>query len=137
MLASKVLELVKEFVQEGPYSTLKMDDDHVLRIIERFQTEDDKFISCSDAGLLAAMLTRNPLTNELQANEIVWYVRPQYRGSKSSLKFLKDYEAWATAKGVKYLCLSLHENEYAEPLSKLYTRRGYTKMETTFIKELV
>lgn len=83
-------------------------------------------------GLLMAMSFEHPFGAGLWSKETVWYIDPSARG-RAALSMLSAYEEWARSKGcVKVGMASLAIND----VSKIYERKGYSKVETHFIKNL-
>jgi GNAT superfamily N-acetyltransferase len=85
-------------------------------------------------GLLALVVGPHPLTGELLAEELVWWVAPTARSARLGVRLLRAAEAWAVAQGVVWVLL-------VEPLpleaDSRYGRLGYTAIETRSVKRLV
>lgn len=84
-------------------------------------------------GMISLISTPMPFWNGFIAAEQVWWVDPDHRG-KSSLKFIKLAEEWARVTGCVGIALSSLESN--NNVSKIYTRSGYTLMESSFYKDL-
>lgn len=69
------------------------------------------------------------------ATELFYYVEPEYRATKFSVGLVKEFEEVARAKGATHVFMMAieHSNDMA---IRLYPKLGYSKLETTFIKEL-
>ena len=66
------------------------------------------------------------------AKETVWYVAREARG-RGAIKMLDAYEGWARSVG----CVSVGMASLAtNDVSSLYERRGYSAVETHFMKPL-
>lgn len=83
-------------------------------------------------GVLMASAGEHPFGAGLIAKETVWFVRPCVRG-RGTLRMLDAYEAWARSKGCALVGMAtLASND----VGALYRRRGYTPVETHFLKPL-
>ncbi len=83
-------------------------------------------------GVLMACAFEHPFGAGCIAKETVWYVTPAARG-RGAIKMLDSYEAWARSVGcVSAGMASLSTND----VSSLYERRGYSAVETHFMKPL-
>ncbi len=83
-------------------------------------------------GVLMAAVLDHPFGAGRIAKETVWFVTPAARG-RGAIKMLDAYEAWARSVGcVSAGMASLATND----VSRLYERRGYSAVETHFMKPL-
>lgn len=83
-------------------------------------------------GVLMAAAYEHPFGAGRIAKETVWYVTTTARG-RGAIKMLDAYEAWARSVGcVSVGMASLITND----VSSLYERRGYSAVETHFMKPL-
>ncbi|NSY68934.1 GNAT family N-acetyltransferase [Agrobacterium tumefaciens] len=83
-------------------------------------------------GVLMAAAFDHPFGVGSIAKETVWYVAPEARG-RGAIKMLDAYETWARSVG----CVSVGMASLAtNDVSILYKRRGYSAVETHFMKPL-
>ena len=83
-------------------------------------------------GVLMASAFDHPFGAGRMAKETVWYVTPEARG-RGAISMLDAYEAQARSVGcVSAGMASLATND----VSQLYERRGYSAVETHFMKPL-
>ena len=80
-------------------------------------------------GILAAMITKTVFSDDLIAQEMVWYVR---NGSKEGLKMLFELEKQCKELGVKKIFLG-YKHAFVN-MKKIYTRMGYKLFEAQYIK---
>ncbi|WP_299211376.1 GNAT family N-acetyltransferase [uncultured Tateyamaria sp.] len=72
-------------------------------------------------GLIVGSLFQNAFSGTLCANEVLWYTRPQYRGT--GMKLLFSFRDWAREKQAFYIYLSLaQESPALEKLGFLHTQ---------------
>lgn len=69
---------------------------------------------------------------ETVITETFWYVLPQHR--RDGLKLLRRFESVAKERGAKRIIMGHLKALTPETLGHLYTRLGYTELETTYIK---
>lgn len=88
-------------------------------------------------GAILGVVAPHPFNpaNVLIATELFWWVEPKYRASKFSLNLVKQFEEAAKAKGANLVMMMAieHSNDMA---IRLYPKLGYSKLETTFLKEI-
>lgn len=103
-----------------------------LALFKMFVNDEDKIAIIKDGGILLGGISESLLGPFKQAQEIIWWVDPEYRGN--SLSMIEIYEKWATDNGALFIELkSLHKFKEVE---KIYTRLGYEPMETSWVKTI-
>lgn len=88
------------------------------------------------AGLIAGTITDDGLLGKPMASELIWYVSPRYRKTQVASKLITGFERWARDQGTTYVTMSHYNNELGDILSKVYEKKGFRKMESTYFKEL-
>jgi GNAT superfamily N-acetyltransferase len=83
-------------------------------------------------GAIGGVLYPDPNDGALVATECFWFVHPQFRGR--GLELLEAFESWARDRGAQRIIMVLLHNLMPEQLSALYRRRGYTAVETHYVK---
>lgn len=73
---------------------------------------------------------------KLQAQELAWYVEPEFRGTSVAIKLMKMYELEAIERGCKEIGMVCLESLNPEGTGKIYEKLGYNKHETHYIKEV-
>lgn len=86
-------------------------------------------------GCLLAFAPPHPFFPLRVANELVWWMEPDYRG-KGSLKLFEAFEYWAKEiKKCQAICMT--STSSTDPtLEKFYQRKGYAPREKTWTKYL-
>ena len=133
-----ILVLAREFSREAPKSH-KWDKDKtekfVLSAIQN--TNMGVFVIDVDGeiqGALIGLLSEFYMSHIVQATEVAWFVSKEFRGKVSSIKLVKHYEKWAKDNGASYV--GMCDIQDISNLSSLYTRMGYSKTETVYLKEI-
>ena len=135
---SRVVEMGRRFLLEGPYRDQIQDSPQgfqnaLAALLANPRTrvlvsEDDGSIT----GMLIFVVAPHYFTGELIAGEVVWYVQPEARRKMAGLRLLNFAEKAATEMGAKRI-------QFVAPtdrIGRLYERRGYTKIETSYQRSL-
>lgn len=139
-----ILNCCENFFYESPFKEYKssFDADRVEEVIEIYlkSKKEEKVIfilslNGKDVGLLAAIASQNLFTNDFVAIEQIWWVEKEARG-KDSLSLLVMFELWAKKVGCSSCIVSSLSTEHEELLDKLYQKKGYSKTETMYFKDI-
>lgn len=107
-------------------------------IINSFPTDNyEIFVAEKDnelIGLLACLYGEPLFSSKRVSTEIAWYVNKEHRTTTAGFRLMKMYEEWALSKDVKYIGMTYLED--ITDLSEIYEKKGYSKTETSYIKEL-
>lgn len=95
--------------------------------------EEDGNLAGISAGLLYPVYF-SPQT--MIAQEVWWWVDPEFRGSPAQQMMRETLENWARENGAKAVVMIALENEQTPAVGRLYRRAGYRPLERSFIKEL-
>lgn len=72
----------------------------------------------------------------LRVQEIFWWVDPEYRNTKESIKLFNKVEEWAKEIGATQVMVSAMAALEADKLDKFYTKKGFRKMDINYVKDL-
>ncbi len=130
--------LAKAFLKESKYP-FSLD---LAKLLENFEAAlknpDFCLFLLEDEGGLVGMLVggiASPLfSTDRVATELAWFVDPSYRDGVSAYKLLASYEKWAVDIGCTFV--TMIDIDTLESLEPLYTRKGYTLTEKTYVKEI-
>jgi GNAT superfamily N-acetyltransferase len=95
------------------------------------------FVLCPDTkveGALGAIAYHDLNDGAVVAAEMFWYVHPDYRGN--GLRLVSAFEQWATEQGAERILIAHMRALMPERLKALYSRRGYSEVETFYFKNL-
>lgn len=133
-----ILVLAREFSKEAPV-THKWDREKTETFIRSsidsplstlFVLEDSGEI----VGALVGLIHQMYMSQTTLATELGWFVSRDYRGRKGSLMLMKSFEKWAKDQGADYVVMG--DISKINVLEKLYTKFGYKRSETVYMKEL-
>lgn len=89
------------------------------------------------AGALASIFMPSPLSGILTANEVMWYVRPEFRQGSLGLRLYRAHEREAQRRGVRVMIMThLTGRGSHESMRKFYLREGYEQVEQIYRKDL-
>lgn len=101
-----------------------------LALFNECVNSEDKIAIIKDGGILLGAVSKSLLGPFKQAQEIVWWVEPEFRGN--SLEMIKIYEKWAIEK--EALFIELKSLEAFKETGRIYKRLGYEPVETSWLK---
>lgn len=135
--------MAHRFAEHSPYAHLGVDEEKTYETVNAFLSapKEERIIILAivddkPVGMLAGMISELLINRMKIASEVMWWMDPEYRGSRVSLELLDAYEFWATKCGANVIQLSTVETEQAERIGKLYNRRGYKLTERGYIKDI-
>lgn len=109
----------------------------IQRLVERVMADPGSAALVADSdGVLVGMMGLTsyvqPMSGELIATEIVWWVDLDRRGSTAGLRLLKAAEAWARGMGATRLQMIAPTDHVAQ----FYERVGFTRVEIHYQRTL-
>jgi GNAT superfamily N-acetyltransferase len=132
----KVFAMVMTYAYESPYKD-RINDKALEVLTKEFLEEKDKvvFYVISDdipIGFLAGAAVPFILGLDTIATELAWWVAPKFRSNGVGSVLIEAFEIWAKELGCSIVSLSSMDKE----TGKIYTDRGYTPREFTYMKVL-
>lgn len=136
----RLVEMGCDFLSSSPYgSRVAYSSAHMRDVASRLIHSDEGAVFVLESvsagalvGMIMVFVSAHPLSGETFAHELCWWVDPGYRGS-AGVRLLVKAESWARSKGAR----ALHMVAPSPGVECLYTRLGYSELETTYTKELV
>jgi GNAT superfamily N-acetyltransferase len=92
----------------------------------------DKYVGMAGAMAYPFYFNKAHMT----AQEMFWWVAPEFRGGVSAMKLLRALEWWAASKGCQSISMISLPKLTHSPAASLYQRIGYRASEQTFIRSL-
>jgi hypothetical protein len=136
-----VTQMALKFYAESPYRGIPIDNKKVTNVIEHLMGSDLclvlLLVSDRDepVGMIAGHVNEMIFSTDRMASEVVWWVDPEYRGTKHSLSLLDGFEYWAFKSGCKYVQMSSLGGPKSGVLDRLYSKRKYINTEQAYVKE--
>ncbi len=75
-------------------------------------------------------------SGHLTAQELFWWVEPEFRGGTMGAELRRGLEDWAKCMGCLTMEMGLIEGLRSEALAEVYERAGYAPKERIFCKRL-
>lgn len=133
------LELVHMFIDErmGGFG-LKYDEQNAKIQFDLFfrMPETVAIVSEMDGklvGTIAGVTGKILFCEGLMLQEMVWYVRPEYRSHRTGFYLIREFERMAKDLGCSRVMMIGMESD---PVEKFYLRDGYKLLQNYYHKEL-
>lgn len=120
----------------------KLSDDDRLRAVMAMSTTQKAVLNFGDeygpnkpalVGMLAIVALPHPLAGGKVAEELAWWVEPEWRQGLLGPKMLREAEAWATRNGAVMVKMVAPAGT---DVGEFYERIGYQAVETAYIKSI-
>lgn len=131
--------LTAHFLASTPYGNLLREPSEVrlFGLVEQVLESGVILVAELDGqieAMLAAVALEHPVSGEPYADELVWWVEPEHRGSSIGPRLLDLAEAWAVSNGLTMLKMVAPSGSTA--LAAFYVHMGYHAVETAYVKPL-
>lgn len=131
-----VVELGLEFLETSTYRQLGAGDpDTIARLLCTVLDHGAVFLATVDeavVGMIAVLMVPHIFSGETFCDEVAWFVKPAHRG-RAGILLLQAAERWAVQNHAKLVKMVAPEGT---TVGDLYRRKGYTVIETAFVKVL-
>jgi GNAT superfamily N-acetyltransferase len=137
-----VMDMTLKFIDESPYKGMARDETKLTGIISDFINSKEKVVVLAvddgqPVGIITGCVSEHMFSREKTAFELIWWIEPDKRGAKASLKLFEAFEYWARKMGCTYVQFgAAQETPYSDKVRKLYLRKGYTQTESNFLKAI-
>ena len=135
---TRLVEMGLQFIRESHYRKLMRENPAQIEafIKNALANEKARILVAEVSGRLVGMIGfwvfPHYFSADPMAVEIAWFVEPEHRGSRLSLRLLQSAEEEAAKIGAQHM-------QMISPSVKtngLYKKLGYTEVETTFQRRL-
>lgn len=126
----KIYRFAQKFHGVSPYGAFaNIKRECLMRVISKSIEQGCAFVH--EHGVIVGLLTPLYFNDEVQVlQEVFWWAE------KDGLKLLEEFEAKAVEEDCLAIQMAALTAMSADRVEKIYFRRGYTKMESYYIKEL-
>lgn len=136
----ETVELARKFVEESAFSRFRFSHDKMAANLSMAVThphiafchvveEDGQLV-----GALVGYINEFFFGPDLIASDQGWFILPEYRGSRSAVKLLKNFESWALANGAKEVAMGISTDVMPEKTAALLQKLGYNHVGGNFKK---
>ena len=141
----KVCDLISTALLDSSYKDFTPDRAKLIELIQSCyanETEGKRYLMIASdgdkwVGIVGGILIEDHFLLGNVAQEIMWWVHPDYRKTKVAMELLESLETWAKFIGTKHLLMSHYENEYAPKMRKMYEKNQYQLKEYNYYKEII
>ena len=132
-----LIPLAREFFASGEIAA-KLNENHFIETFKAQIESGNVFVIVAGIpirGTIAGVIHTDPFGGELTCSELWWFVRKEERGS-IGLRLFNEWEVEAKSRGaVRFLMAHLNGSRN-DSLDNLFERKGYSKKEQIFAKEV-
>ncbi|WP_408595562.1 N-acetyltransferase family protein [Limnohabitans sp.] len=139
----KIVKLATAMHAESRFSKLKLDEQK-LRNIFLEQLSSPRVACCllaykSDGivvGMLVGFVTEFFFTRQLVAQDRVFFVLPEYRGTSAAVRLLTAFRKWAENRNVQELNINMSVAVDMPRFERFMTHMGFAKCGTNFFYQM-
>lgn len=128
----RLLEMGRNFIAQTKYKDLiSGNSEQMTRTIEGLLGNPSASFLVAEngggelVGMIGAIMYVHPISGEMTANEIVWWVEPAHRGI--GIRLLREIEQWTQDAGG-----ALNMVAPDEKTARIYESLGYTLIESVY-----
>lgn len=134
-----VVSMAINFLNTKPYGDLFVEPrpDRLASVFELCRNLGVVLVAHDDerfAGFIAAVCPAHPFTGQRYADEVAWWVEPEYRSGLTGPKLLRSLEDWARQNGCDLVKMVAPNG--AISVTGYLERVGYAPVETAYTKRL-
>jgi GNAT superfamily N-acetyltransferase len=136
--AAVIEALIRAIAPESPvYRDTPIDDRKLKTFIATAIRSDQHAVLLHDGaagidGLYIGMLVQQFFTFEVTAMDILFYVRPERRGTRAALRLWRAFESWAHARGAKAIQVGSMTDIDPARTAKFYRGMGLREIGGVF-----
>lgn len=136
----EVVPLLKEFFLKSNLKEVgSFDPFRVMGILFNLVNQESFLgIVVRDRGELVGIITANIVPNLFQKGNVcaeqIWYVKDSHRNTTIGMRLFDAMERWAKSKGCTQIQVGSAEG-YSN-VSRIYSKLGYTKIDSSYWKEI-
>ena len=127
-----ILRLGIAMQQEGDYAAVPFDIEQAAKSILAMVINNPNgfgLLAYTDQGVAAGMIAGSIspyfFSQGALASDFVWYVKPEYRGSRTAIKLLKAFRSWAEENSASELYMGVTTNVSAGRTGDMLQRMGF------------
>lgn len=131
-----IVAMGQRFLSESSYKGRISENPAQMRVIaERLIDSPEGALWVSESGngltgMIGVFIFRHPMSDDVCATELFWWVEPEHRGQ--GLRLLRAAERWAKAQGARVLQMIAPTPQ----VGRVYTALGYDHIEASYQRVL-
>lgn len=138
-----ILLLCKQFAKEVPdfLATSDINTTKISDSLKELINSPYGFVRvvCSNntvVGALVAVASEMLFNDKLLAQELMFWLEPEHRNGKTSVKLIKEYVKWAEDTECSLVRLSTVDKSTGSKAGILFQRQGFSCAEESYVKVL-
>lgn len=138
-----ILLLCKQFAKEVPdfLATPDIDTTKISNSLQELIESPYGFVKviCYNemiVGSLISVASEMLFNSNLIAQELMFWIEPDHRNGKTSVKIIKEYVGWAEDIGCSLVRLSTVDKSTGSKAGLLFKRQGFSCAEESYVKVL-
>jgi hypothetical protein len=138
-----ILLLCKQFAKEVPdfLATPDIDTNKISNSLQELIESPYGFVKviCYDyvvVGALVAVASEMLFNSKLMSQELMFWIEPEHRNGKTSVKIIKEYVDWSENLGCRLVRLSTVDKSTGSKAGLLFQRQGFSCAEECYVKVL-
>lgn len=137
------IELCRSMHAESAYAFVAFDNQKVAGTINRYLSDNSLYFAWlasrgdgKKVGILAGYLGAYMFSTAKLAIDQIFFVLPEYRGSRAALLLQREFRAWAIGQGACELSIGVSTGVDVERTGRFLKRLGMTEMGANFKERL-
>jgi len=138
-----ILQLGVAMQQESEFSAIPFDIEQAAQSIVALVVNNPRgfgMLAYTDegkpVGMISGSITPYFFSRGWVASDFVWFVLPEYRGSRAAIKMLKMFLSWSRDMGAMEAYVGVSTNVSPQRTGKLLERLGFTHIGGNYKVEL-
>ena len=128
-----IYALGKQMHEESEFSEMHWNPGKVEKWLHYNVTQDNRFVMCAYdegrlAGVLIGSLSNFYFGDSTLASDLLWYVGKDYRGTRTGIKLLKLFRAWAEEKQADRIQVGISSGLSMDRTGALLKRMGFNQI---------
>ena len=139
----RIVRLGQKMHAESAFSALNYDKGKFSDLLRAYVAQPEthfSFVAEKDGALIGMLLgyvSDYFFGNDLIANEVVWYVDPDFRGGLTGLRLMREFESWSAARGVSEVYMGVSTGVLVDRTGDLLVRFGYKHVGGNYKRSVV
>lgn len=128
-----IMDMIDNFIEEANFQEFYDRDQVVGLITEILHSDQTKQVILinEDKGLIGGTLSALPFTPKRIAVELMWWVKPEHRGSAVGQELLESFQNWARNVAG---CEAVVMTSLDERVGKFYEKNNFKLYERVYYK---
>lgn len=137
----ELVPMIGRDAAEGSYAHLEFDPDITRETVADFIDRSTRTLLLAVGrqdilGFIAGQLSRSLIGPDVVAEEVAFYVRPEYRGGRTAVLLARDFSRWAVQHDARRIVMGNAAGMNDKAYTKLLKRFGFQQMGSIMVMEV-